>query len=713
MAKPNGTHAISRDKVARLLNPKSVAIIGVSERENTAGRAVLRNFDDLGYDGEIHLVSRNASEIGGRACLKDVSELPKGVDCAVLTVPGAAIEDTVKQLAEREVASIMCFASGFAELGTDGQSAQDRIAAFCFDNDIAFSGPNCLGFTNTNDNIAITFSASKILKDDSALKMGIVVQSGGMAAVFRTSAAAEKLSFTYSISTGNEAVVGVEDFLPFLIDDPETRVVVMLMEQIRKPTAFLEQAAAARAIGKPMILLHLGRSDAAKESAKTHTGALAGDYAVMEAHVRAAGVILVDGLDELIDTATVLTHYPNPPTGGVGVVTESGAFKGFALDFCEQIGLPMAEMQPHTRDAVADAIPDFVEATNPVDLTAQAIFDTEMYEKTMKALLADPGVGGVMVAMMVGTPELGLVKSGYVLDGKANSDKPVLCGFMGGDQPIAPEMKPKLTAAGVPFFNSPERGLRALGRALKYGETLITEAPSDTEISPGAGIDAAALPHGGTIPEYEAKNFLTVAGFDVPAGRLAQTLDEAQSIATEIGYPVVLKAQAADLTHKSDIGGVAVGIADEAALAAVWNDMNADVSAAQPELSLDGILVEAMGKSGVEMVLGAHRDAAWGPTLMIGLGGIFAEALKDVRFIPAKAGRAAITEAILSLRGATLLQGFRGAPPSDIDALADAVARLGALMLATPQLTEVDINPLTVLPAGDGVIALDALLVAE
>lgn len=603
----------------------------------------------------------------------------------------------------------MCFASGFAETGNDGKEIQKRISAICRDHDIAFAGPNCMGLINNVDNLALTFAKLRPAPQPNTPNIGILVQSGGMGAVMRTAIAAAGLGFTYSITTGNEAVIGAEDYLPFLIEDKETRVIVMMMEQIRRPQDFLHHAAAARKAGKPIVMLHLSRGEAAKHSATTHTGAMAGDYAVMEAFVRSENVVLVDTIDELIDVSTILAHYPKPPGGGIGIVTESGAFKGFALDFCESVGATMADLQPETRDAIAAVIPEFVEATNPVDLTAQAIFDSTMYDRSIDALLKDSGIGAVMLSVMVATPEFGLSKARSAVEGKGSSDKPVLCAFLGGDQPVHAELVPTLAEAGVPFFRSPERGIRAAARVLAYGDSL-----SRTDL-PGSGFEVgpAKIETVGLIPEYEAKGLLSAAGLAIPEGSLARTAEEALEIAQRIGYPVAIKAQAASLTHKSDVGGVKIGLRDAETLSAEWQQMIADVTAAVPDIELDGILVEAMGRSGVEVVIGAHRDPAWGPTLMIGLGGVWTEALGDVRFLPANAAPDTIAGAIESLKGARLLHGYRGMPPADIPAFAAAAARVGAMMLETPQLTEIDINPLVVFPAGEGVLALDALMVAE
>jgi acyl-CoA synthetase (NDP forming) len=484
----------------------------------------------------------------------------------------------------------------------------------------------------------------------------------------------------------------------------------MLAETIRRPAEFLEHAAAARARGKPIVLLHLSRSQAARESAKSHTGALAGDYAVMEAFVRSQNVVLVDTFDELIDTANVLAHYPKPPGGGAGIVTDSGAFKGFALDRCDALGLPLASFNSGTCAVLEATLPEFSAVSNPVDLTAQAAFDYGMYTRSVNALMEDPGVGCVLASIISGGPEAGLKRAASLVDGKIENGKPLVCAFMGGDQPIAPELKPMLARRGVPFFRSPERALGALARVDAHARAAGAPRSRAARIE----VSAARLPRGGgVLSEWHGKRALRAAGVRVPRGALAKTLEQARKSAARIGYPIVLKAQAAELAHKTEAGGVILGIADAKALAQAWRRLKANIERTRPELVLDGVLIESMVEPGLEAVVGARRDPSWGPTLMIGLGGIWTEALKDVRFVPAYAGIDEIVHEIRKLRGATLFEGFRGRPPCDVPALADAASRIGALMLATPYLDEIDVNPLIVHAAGEGVIAVDALLVGR
>jgi acyl-CoA synthetase (NDP forming) len=705
------SRTISRPQVTRLLKPKSIAVVGVSERPGSAGRNCITTLDNMGYKGEIHLVSRGLTELDGRKAVASVTDLPDGIDLAVLTLPGAGIIDAVESLAPKKLGGIMCFASGFAEMGASGMAAQQRLTDIAYRHDIAFAGPNCLGYTNLIDGLQVTFSLVRTPATlPTNLKVDIICQSGGMAAVLRIAAAAEGIGFCYSITTGNEAVLGIEDYMSFAIENDQSCAIVMLAETIRRPEEFLRHAAAARAKKKPIILLHLSRSEQSREAAKTHTGALAGDYEIMASFVRSRDVVLVESLDELMDVMVTLAHYPNPPKGALGIVTDSGACKGFSLDYADFVRMPVASLTKETRARLKATVPEFVEAINPVDVTAQAIFDPSLYTKSINALMLDDRVGGVVASIISGTPEVGLLRSGFIADGKVDNGKPLLCAFMGGDQAIDPQVKPNLAQKGIPFFRSPERAIRALARANQYGDALRKGARRKAIIK----VPPAKMPPGGgAMTEMEGKVALAAAGIPVPKGALAKTMAEARAIASRIKYPVVLKAQAAALTHKSDAGGVAINIKNTTELANAWRTIRRDVEKAHPDLRLDGILVEKMAKKGIEIVVGARRDSSWGPTLMIGLGGIFTEAIKDVCFLPADSHPSIIAEALTKLRGAKLLGAFRGEKPRDIAALADAAARIGALMLATPRLDDIDVNPVIVYAEGEGVVAVDALLVSS
>jgi len=510
------------------------------------------------------------------------------------------------------------------------------------------------------------------------------------------------LGITFYISTGNEADLGVEDFLSALADDEETKVVALFVEQIRKPQLFLEAARRARAAAKPIVLLLAGRSQRAQASARSHTGALAGDYATTTALLRHAAVNVVETMEELVDVTELLARF-KPPVKGPGIITNSGAVKGFALDFCDAIGLDVPRLEPATVAALKRTLPAYASLENPVDITAHVLRDLTLWPKTAEALLADPGVGSLCLPMVAGTLKYAMDKFNVLAPALAQHDKPSLIALLGDDFPVPLEFLIAFREKGVPVLRSTERALRALAHVTSYGRALAETSGTI------ATIDAPPLTGRGTLPEYQGKTYLAALGITVPEGGLARDVAEAKAIARRLGYPVVLKAQAAALAHKSDAGGVALNIADETALEATWRDMHARMAKAQPGLVLDGILVEDMAAKGTELIVGARRDPDWGPVVLAGLGGIWTEALADVRLMPPDLARDQIVAEIGRLKGARLLGGLRGASPVDIPAIADVVSRIGALMSARPEIREIDINPLVAYP--HGVLALDALIV--
>jgi acyl-CoA synthetase (NDP forming) len=688
--------------LARLMRPRAVAIVGATPEPGTIGGAVLANLERCSYQGSIHLVSRRAKEINGRPCVAAIDDLPDGIDAAVLVVPQQAVVDAVAACGRRGVGGAVVFASGFAEVGDEGRAEQERLVQAARAGGVRILGPNCIGFTNFTDGVALTFEtiAPEAIADRPTV--GVVTQSGALAGALRIALLAKALGVSHAVSTGNEADLTAEDFVAFLLDDRQTRAIALFLEQIRQPQTFLSLAARARSLRKPIILLHPGKSARARDSASTHTGALAGDYAMMSALLRHQAVVLVDTIDELIDAADLLAR-ATPPTGGAGIITNSGAIKGFALDFGETIGLDIPPPSPATRTALQAALPAFASLDNPVDVTAQVIKDISIWTRAANALLADPAIGSLAMLAVPGAPKQAMDKVNAVLPAIVASGKPAVVAALGDESPIPAEFQAMFRERGVPVFRSPERALQALAHATRYGRALA--APLGTV----APTNVPALPRHGTLPEYEGKAYLAALGISIPRGKLARDLAAAKASAAEIGYPVALKAQASALSHKSDRGGVILGVESEQALASAWDEMQA----AMTGIALDGILVEQMVKGGLEMIVGARRDPSWGPVVMVGLGGIFVETLKDVRLMPAFLPQERIVEECYRLKGAAMLRGLRGRPAADVEALADVVLRIAAAMNARPEITEIDVNPLTVLPSGQGAIALDALIVTR
>ena len=690
--------------LARLLAPRSVAIVGASPTPGALGNSVLANLDRHGFAGDIHLINPKRDEIGGRPCLKSIADLPEGVDAAVLAIPGAAVLGALRELAQRGVGAAVIFAAGFAEGGEEGLAAQREVAEIAREYGMVIEGPNCLGMTNFVAGVPLTFVETPP-HPCSGDGIGIVSQSGAMAVVLATTLMAKELPISLSVSTGNEAASGVEDYVEHLIADPNTQVIGMIVEQFRSPARFLRLAAEARAADKTIILLHPGKSSAARESAATHTGAMAGDYALMRAKVERAGVVLVDGLEELGDVLDLALRARPVGTGGTAVLTESGAFKALTLDLCEQLGLDLPAVGDATGARLRAAIPDFIPVSNPMDLTAQALVDPDLYRRTLEPLLDDDRYGAVVLGIIQTDETTAARKFLPIIDAirALAPDKPVIFAGLDEGAPFSPDYVRDLRALGVPYFPSPDRAFRALAHLSRLARCDLT----------GSGVApvTVAVP-AGVIPEYRAKQLLAPLGVAFPEGGFAATLAEAQAIAEGVGYPVALKAQAAALSHKSDAGGVILNLADAAALAAGWERLFANVAAYDAALTLDGALVEKMGARGTELIIGAKNDPEWGPVVLVGFGGVQAELLHDVRLLAPDLTPEAIAAELRKLKSGALLDGYRGSPALDVEAVATIIARVGALLLGTPAIREIDLNPVVVYPRGQGAVALDALILA-
>jgi acyl-CoA synthetase (NDP forming) len=566
-------------------------------------------------------------------------------------------------------------------------------------------GPNCTGMVNYIDATPLTFVRTDIPHRVNANRIAILSQSGAIAAVLGIGLHNRDLDISFSVATGNEAASCVEDFLEYMTDEPNTSLIILIVEQFRQPKRFLELVRRARAAGKSIVLLHPGRSSAARASAQTHTGALAGDYLVMKTKVEHAGVLLVDTIEEVIDVADILIRCKSLPERGAAVYTESGAFKALTLDFAESYGLDLPPLDDSTAIALRAALPDFILPSNPLDLTAQGLTDPDIYRRTLPLVLNDPNYGSVILTIILTDEGTSSAKFPPILDAidTIRPNKPIL--FVAMDEGAKFDLRyvDRLRELGVPFFPSPDRAFRAITKITAYAKKLARTGSQNSGYSEDTSLRR------GVLPEYESKQILKQLGVNIPAGGLATSLPQAQEIATEIGFPVVLKAQSCALSHKSDAGGVALNVKSAEHLDAEWNTIHRQVKLAIPGIVLDGILVEKMESPGVELIIGARNDRDWGPILLVGFGGVLAEAIHDVRLLSPELSEAAIREELYLLKSSALLQGFRGSDPLDVGEVAGIVARLGSLVLARPEIQEVDINPVVV--HSKGAIALDAVIV--
>ncbi len=740
-------HQLPLRDLTHILKPRSIAIVGASADPRSFGGFVLANLVQFGYSGVIHLVSRGSAEINGLPCVSSIDQLPRAIDLAVLAIPEAGVLDAVRALGALNTAAAVLFASGYAEAGEAGVAKQQALQAAASACGLVLIGPNCMGFTNFAEQIPVTFEPLKPYGAPSAkllggpgpasgvnasakisakvnAKISVVAQSGFMAATLRDAFIGRGLPLATVFSTGNEAGVGLEDVLAHCIADPATGVVAVYAEQIRRPAVFLQLAEQARKKGKPIVMLMPGKSERARAAAQSHTGALAGDHAMAAVQLQRAAVVLVDSLDELFDATAILLVHPQPSGGGTAFVTGSGAMKNLALDFADAITLPLPALSAATTDALVAKLPAYAVAENPLDYTTIGVRQPGLIGELLTLMVADPAIGSLVLCIPAGPAMAQRDKADHILPAVAASAKPALLVITGDDGPMEPFFVDAIRASGVPFFRSADRALRALRQVAAYGQNLARAQRAQRTQGASAAAGAAAplpaplrtpLPASGLLAEYQGKAWLKTIGIATPQGALAHSVDEAAAIASRIGYPVVIKAQASDLPHKSEAGGVIVGLQSEAELRSAWTRLYANVAAYKPALRLDGVLVEAMGNKGLELVIGAKRDADWGAVVLVGLGGIWIEALKDVRLLPPDLAEDDVVAELGRLKAAAVLCGTRGAKGVDLQAIAQVVRRVGQQMQANPDILEIDINPLVAYPLGSAVpvLALDALVLAR
>ena len=465
--------------ITALMRPRSVAIIGVSAKPGSAGRVVLELLGNNKFSGPVYLVGRSASDIEGHKVLASIDELPQEVDLAVLTLPAGAVRDAVEGCVRRKVKVAVIFASGFAEVGSDGVSEQDRIGEIARAGGVALVGPNCLGFMNFAEGFAAVFFSPQPtprLPDGTTGAVAIVAQSGGLGSHLQSGLNARGVPVSCWISTGNEAGLGLADFIQYLLDDPVTQVIALYAEDIRRPEEFIDIAGEALRRGKPIVMMHPGRGAKAKEAARSHTGALTGDHAVMRTLVEHAGVVVVDTLDELMDVSEILARFPKPSKGDLGILTFSGAFCGIAHDFCEDIGVYLPPLSQKTLDDLTPILPAFLPPKNPLDLGTQTIQQPELLQTCVEALLRDPAIGALAISIPPTSPRHAVIYIEGIVAASKTSSKPVALAILGDSSPLAPDFMALVLKNNVVLSRSSDRTLRAMGKVIDYGNRSITLA---------------------------------------------------------------------------------------------------------------------------------------------------------------------------------------------------------------------------------------------
>jgi acetate---CoA ligase (ADP-forming) len=691
--------------VSRLLAPRSVAIIGASDLPGNVGGAAVRFFRKFASPCTVWPVNHGRDSVAGLPCYKSVADLPAPADLAILAVPAQAVVQVVRACVAAGIRAGIAWAGGFQEGGASGVELQKELAALCRDTGFALLGPNCIGIIDTHAPVTASF-ASMMLTLDRFLpgNISMVSQSGGLATMGQAMAQLEGYGFRYMISTGNEAVLGVADFIHALATDASTKVIATYLEGVRNGAKFRRALLDARDAGKPVIVLKAGATTASAAAAAAHTGALAGEGRVWDAVLRDAAAIQVESLEELLDVAMNLSGADLgklPRSRGVAAITFGGGSGVLSADQCDRVGLAVPALVPATRAALDGLVPPLASTRNPVDLTPQAYQDPQWFghfPHALDVIAADSGVG--MVFFQLGPMARGdLEMARMVATFRDRCAKPVIAAW-----PLAIEAaRTSLHADGVHVFPEYSRAVRTMGRLADYAQALT--APRD--IVPASTFDWSAHvanPRAGTvISEHACHAILARAGLSVADGRLAVSEDAAVDAARGVGFPVVMKAISALVTHRAAVGLLALGLRSEAEVREAWRNLQARATALP--VALDGILVQHMMQTGAELLVSAFRDPDFGVILSLGAGGTLTELLDDVVLVPAPASEATVAHALRQLR-VMRKAGDR------LDHLLDFASRFSALAAAAPWRRFVlELNP--VKWTADEARAIDGLLIIE
>ncbi len=703
--------------------PRSIAIIGASADLTTISGKPLRYLKEHGYQGKIYPVNPKYQEIAGCPCYPSIASVPGPVDLALIAVNYRRVLPVLEECAQKGVRFATIFSSGFAEAGEEGRKLQLALAELAAKTGLRLCGPNCQGAVSLHERIAAAFSASLEIKPFTPGAVGFVTQSGALGYSIFNLAQEAGVGFSYVVSTGNEVDLDCLDFMRYMLEDENTRVVFTYLEGMRDGRKFARVAERALELGKPLAVLKVGRSETGSRAASSHTAALTGSDQVYSAFFKQEGIIRVADIEEFIDLALLINSGVRFPQGKrLGIITTSGGAGVLAADAAEECGLQVPPLQEETRRQILSVIPAYGSALNPVDVTAQVINEAEGFWKVLQAVADDPGIDALVVIMTMITGESGVRMAQDVAKMSKRTQKPIAVAWTAGDR-LMGECFAVLRSAGVTYYKSPVRCVKAVAHLMNYGafqsawRSRSACAPQKI-ISPGAApasVKEILSGAGRVLSERESKKVLAAFGVPVTREETAGTQQEALSLAKKIGYPLALKVDSPDIPHKTEAGAIRLGIKSESELAQAFSEVLANARNYAPGARINGVLVQEMvPPGGVEVIVGVKSDPQFGPVVVFGLGGIFVEILKDVAMRVAPLTLAQAREMIGEIRGFGLLAGARGRPRADVEALAEVLVKVSEMALAlSDELAELDINPLIVLPAGQGVKVADALFIRK
>ncbi|HEY1198492.1 MAG TPA: acetate--CoA ligase family protein [Thermoplasmata archaeon] len=699
------------DELDELFRPSSVAVVGASNKPGKVGMHLFRNILEAGFKGVVYPVNPSSKSVSGVRCYPDIEDLPETPDLGVIIVPAPTVADTVERLGKAGSRGVVIISSGFREQGEAGAALEEDVVRRAAKYKMSVVGPNCFGVINTAPDVNLNATFSENLPPRG--NIAFVSQSGALCAGILAYGTTERIGFSRFVSVGNRAGVDENDLLYSLGKDDATKVILLYVESLVNGRKFLETAREVTE-RKPVLVIKSGRTPAGERAAKSHTGSLAqsGRDQLYDSLFNQAGVERVETLGELFRTAKIFASGLKLEGPRLMILTNSGGPGIVAADSAIRHGLELPPLSRAMHDALVPRLSPSASIANPLDMTADA--GADHYRDILKMLLEGSDMNG---ALVITTPTSTMTAESVaraILEAKATTQKPIAACLFGVND-LSREVS-ILEDNGVPTFTFPEEATQGLASLARYHDwwtrpraperTFSVDRAAAQEVIERARRDGTTV-----LPDYAARALLVAYGIRFPDVQLVKTLDQAVEAAEGIGFPVVLKVASPDLSHKTDVGGVAVGIRDPASLRTAWEAMQQSLQARAHDARVDGFEVEAEVEGGKEVLVGVQRDPHFGPVIAFGLGGIYVEVLRDVTFRLAPLRPLSALRMVQSVRAFPLLKGVRGEPPSDIEALTEVIERVSQLAMELTDIVELDINPLIVRPVRQGAVAVDARVV--
>ncbi|HVO30058.1 MAG TPA: acetate--CoA ligase family protein [bacterium] len=698
-----------------LFEPRSIAVIGASRKRATVGGEIFHNLLANGFEGPVYPVNPTAKTVQSVKAWPTITDIPDPIDLAVIVVAQPMVQAIVEACGRKGVKGIIVISAGFGETGEAGRKIQDKLTATVRQFGMRMVGPNCLGVLNTDPKVKMDATFAPTWPPTG--RVSFSSQSGALGLAILDYAAALGIGVRTFVSIGNKADLSGNDLIEHWENDPETDVILLYLESFGNPGKFTR---IARRVSrkKPIAAVKSGRSSAGARAASSHTGALAGADTAVDALFRTTGVIRTDTIEELFDMAMLLANQPVPSSNRVAIITNAGGPGIMATDACEAHGLVIPALSDATTTALRSFLPGEASVKNPVDMIASASADH--YKRAVKLVLDDPNVDSLLVIFVPPIVTDAHDVAAAIREGLASAthaaDKTVLGCFLGTRG--VPEALASLQAGKIPSYAFPEAAAMALSRAVAYGrwkakpEGVIPKLDVDPAAAKKAIESARARLDGGVgwLDPEGVRDVLSAYGIRTPATARATSVDDAARVAEKMGFPVAVKLDSKTITHKSDVGGVKLNLRDAAAVRAAWDDIGKRLDAIGKKKEMDGVVVQQMAPDGVETIVGANYDSNFGHVVMYGLGGVQVELLKDVSWGVTPLTDRDAAEMVEQVKGSKLLEGYRGAPVADTPALRDVLLRVSQLVTDFPEIGEMDLNPVRVLPQGKGAVAVDARL---